>query len=45
VWQAAAGDYGKEGYRSIADVTCQESLAKVRDWKQAQKAAKRSADS
>jgi len=44
-WQAAAGDYGREGYRSIADVTCQESLAKVRDWKQAQKAAKRSADS
>ena len=39
-WQRAAGDYGLEGYRSIADVTSPETLAKVRETKQAMKAAK-----
>jgi uncharacterized HhH-GPD family protein len=36
-WEAVAGDYAKEGHRSIADVTGPDSLAKVREWKQAQK--------
>jgi uncharacterized HhH-GPD family protein len=36
-WEAVAGDYAKEGHRSIADVTGPGSLAKVREWKQAQK--------
>lgn len=40
-WERAAGDYGLEGYRSIADVTGPETLAKVRETKQAMKAAKR----
>jgi uncharacterized HhH-GPD family protein len=40
-WQEAAGDYGQEGYRSIADVTDDVTLAKVREFKQTQKAAKR----
>lgn len=39
-WQEAAGDYGKAGYRSIADVTDEATLQKVRDFKQAQKATK-----
>ncbi len=39
-WQEAAGDYGREGYRSIADVTDPESLELVRDFKRAQKAKK-----
>lgn len=39
-WREAAGDYGQDGHRSIADVTGEETLAKVREWKQAQKAAK-----
>ncbi len=38
-WQQAAGDYGLDGYRSIADVTDPDSLAKVREAKQAAKAA------
>lgn len=38
-WQQAAGDYGLEGHRSIADVTDPESLGKVRDFKRAKKAA------
>ena len=44
-WQEAAGDYGLDGYRSIADVTSEETLAKVRAFKQAQKAAKKAAAS
>jgi uncharacterized HhH-GPD family protein len=40
-WEQAAGDYGLEGYRSIADVTSPATLAKVREAKQAMKAAKR----
>ncbi|WP_431218283.1 HhH-GPD-type base excision DNA repair protein [Leifsonia xyli] len=38
-WQAAAGDYGSEGYRSVADIVDAESLAKVREHKRAMKAA------
>lgn len=37
-WEAAAGDYALEGYRSVADVTSPETLQKVRDYKQAKKA-------
>lgn len=40
-WREAAGEYGREGHRSIADVTCPSSLAKVREFKQAEKAATR----
>ena len=38
-WKAVVGDYALKGYRSVADVTSPESLAKVREFKQAQKAA------
>lgn len=38
-WREAAGDYGLDGHRSIADVTDAASLAEVRAWKQAKKAA------
>jgi uncharacterized HhH-GPD family protein len=38
-WEAAAGEYALEGYRSIADVTDQESLLLVRESKQAAKRA------
>lgn len=41
-WREAAGAYGDEGsHRSIADVTSAESLAKVREFKKAAKAAAR----
>ena len=41
-WRAAAGAYGDEGsYRSVADVVDPDSLAKVRAFKQEQKAAAR----
>lgn len=40
-WEAAAGDYAKAGFRSVADVVDQESLQKVRDHKKAMKAAAR----
>ena len=39
-WRAAAGDYGLDGYRSIADVTDAGSLEAVRSTKKAMKAAK-----
>jgi uncharacterized HhH-GPD family protein len=39
-WRVAAGDYGQDGYRSVADVTGPDALAKVREQKQAQKARK-----
>jgi uncharacterized HhH-GPD family protein len=42
-WREAAGEYGQDGYRSIADVTGSESLAKVREFKQARKAAAKEA--
>jgi uncharacterized HhH-GPD family protein len=39
-WREAAGPYGDEGvYRSVADVTDADSLAKVREYKQQVKAA------
>jgi uncharacterized HhH-GPD family protein len=40
-WEAAAGDYALDGYRSVADVVDAESLQKVREYKQAKKAAAR----
>jgi uncharacterized HhH-GPD family protein len=45
-WREAAGAYGDEGsHRSVADITGPESLAKVRAFKQEQKAAAKSAKS
>lgn len=42
-WREAAGVYGEDGaLRSVADITDAESLAKVREYKQAMKAAARS---
>jgi uncharacterized HhH-GPD family protein len=39
-WREVAGPYGDEGvYRSVADVTDADSLAKVREYKQQTKAA------
>jgi uncharacterized HhH-GPD family protein len=44
-WREAAGSYGDEGSRrSIADVVDPVTLAEVRDFKQAQKKAKKEAD-
>ena len=40
-WREAAGKFGDEVPRSVADVHDLVSLAAVRDWKKAQKAAKR----
>jgi len=37
-WKAAAGDYALKGYRSVADVTGPEALAKVREYKKQKKA-------
>ncbi|WP_052665546.1 HhH-GPD-type base excision DNA repair protein [Nitriliruptor alkaliphilus] len=44
-WREAAGDYGQDGYRSIADVTDPQTLAEVRAYKQARKAAAKAAAS
>jgi uncharacterized HhH-GPD family protein len=38
-WEAAAGDYALDGYRSVADVLDAESLQKVREFKKQKKAA------
>ncbi|WP_159622725.1 HhH-GPD-type base excision DNA repair protein [Ruania rhizosphaerae] len=38
-WQEAAGDYALDGHRSVADVVDAESLLRVREYKQAKKAA------
>lgn len=38
-WREAAGDYGLEGYRSVADVVDADSLHRVREYKKAAKAA------
>lgn len=38
-WTTVVGDYGKKGYRSVADVVDAGSLAKVRQFKKAKKAA------
>lgn len=40
-WEQVVGDYGLDGYRSVADVVDPESLQKVRDFKKAKKAAAR----
>ena len=40
-WQAAAGKFGDASPRSVADITDESSLAAVRDWKKAQKLAKK----
>jgi uncharacterized HhH-GPD family protein len=38
-WREAAGDYGAEGFRSVADIVDADSLARVREHKRAMKAA------
>lgn len=40
-WQKAAGKFGDDTPRSVADIHDETSLAEVRDWKKAQKAAKK----
>ena len=40
-WRDAAGKFGDDNPRSVADITGPESLARVREWKRMQKAAKR----
>jgi uncharacterized HhH-GPD family protein len=40
-WRDAAGPFGDDVPRSVADVHDEASLAEVRDWKKAQKAAKK----
>ncbi|MEV7396750.1 HhH-GPD-type base excision DNA repair protein [Aeromicrobium sp. NPDC092404] len=40
-WTTVVGDYGKKGFRSVADVVDADSLAKVRAFKQQAKAAAR----
>jgi uncharacterized HhH-GPD family protein len=42
-WEAVAGDYALDGYRSVADVVDADSLLKVREFKQAKKAAAKAA--
>jgi uncharacterized HhH-GPD family protein len=42
-WEKAVGDYGLDGYRSVADVTDPASLRKVREYKQQKKAAAKAA--
>ena len=42
-WQQAAGEYGQDGYRSVADITDEAALLKVRETKKAVKAAARAA--
>ncbi len=44
-WEAIAGDYALEGYRSVADVVDPASLLKVREHKKEQKAAAKAAKS
>lgn len=38
-WEKAVGDYAQPGYRSVADVVDEASLAKVREYKQMKKKA------
>ena len=42
-WTTVVGDYGKKGYRSVADVVDAESLGKVRAFKKRKKAAAKDA--
>ena len=44
-WTTVTGDYGRKGFRSVADVVDAESLAKVRAFKQKAKQAARDAAS
>jgi len=40
-WRTAAGVFGDDVPRSVADIDGPETLGKVREWKKAQKAAKK----
>jgi uncharacterized HhH-GPD family protein len=40
-WRSAAGVFGDDVARSVADIDGSEALGKVREWKKAQKAAKK----
>jgi uncharacterized HhH-GPD family protein len=40
-WREAAGKFGDDAPRSVADITDSTSLGKVREWKKAAKAAKK----
>jgi uncharacterized HhH-GPD family protein len=40
-WQQAAGKFGDDIPRSVADIHDEDSLAEVREWKRVQKAAKK----
>jgi uncharacterized HhH-GPD family protein len=40
-WRSAAGKFGDDEPRSVADITDEVSLGKVREWKKAQKAAEK----
>jgi uncharacterized HhH-GPD family protein len=40
-WEAAAGVFADDVPRTVADIDSAESLARVREWKRAQKAARR----
>jgi uncharacterized HhH-GPD family protein len=40
-WRKAAGKFGDDTPRSVADITDETSLALVREWKRAQRAAKK----
>ena len=40
-WREAAGVFGDDVPRSVADIDGPAALAKVREWKKAQKAAKK----
>ena len=42
-WAEVVGDYAKDGFRSVADVTDPASLQKVRDFKKAKKAEAKAA--
>ncbi|MDN5797143.1 MAG: Fe-S cluster assembly protein HesB [Intrasporangium sp.] len=42
-WQEATGDYGLDGYRSIADIIDEASKGKVREYKKAMKARAKAA--
>ena len=40
-WEAAAGKFADDTPRSVADIDGPDTLGKVREWKKAQKAAKK----
>ena len=43
-WEEAAGPYAGDGFYSVADIDSPESLAKVREYKKAKKAAAKAAE-